>query len=239
MPEWWSYTLSDFLLFSPRTYYRLIERYNAIVWPAHVITLGLGLGVLGLLRRPTAWRGRMISSIIAILWAWIAWAFLWERYSTINWAAIYLIPLFVIEVLLLGWHGVVRRGLSFHVRGDAPGILGVVLLSMSLTVYPTLAPLLGRTWYQAEVFGIAPDPMVIATLGLVLLAEGRVRWELQAVPVLWCLISGLTLWAMGSPEAVILASVALLALLVAALPRRAGDPESDRLDHLDDETPVA
>ena len=47
MPEWWTYALSDFLLFSPRTYYRLIERHNAAVWPAQIVTLGLGLGIAG------------------------------------------------------------------------------------------------------------------------------------------------------------------------------------------------
>ena len=34
MPEWWTYSLSDFLMFSPRTYYRLFELHNAAIWPA-------------------------------------------------------------------------------------------------------------------------------------------------------------------------------------------------------------
>ena len=29
MSEWWTYRLSNFLLFSPRTYYRLFELYNS------------------------------------------------------------------------------------------------------------------------------------------------------------------------------------------------------------------
>ena len=33
MSEWWTYSLSDFLLFSPRTYYRLFELYNLAIWP--------------------------------------------------------------------------------------------------------------------------------------------------------------------------------------------------------------
>ncbi len=36
MSEWWTYTLSDFLLFSARTYYRLFELYNRDVWPAQL-----------------------------------------------------------------------------------------------------------------------------------------------------------------------------------------------------------
>ena len=34
MSEWWSYSPSDFLLFSARTYYRLFEIHNAALWPA-------------------------------------------------------------------------------------------------------------------------------------------------------------------------------------------------------------
>jgi hypothetical protein len=33
MSEWWTYRLTSFLLFSPRTYYRTIERYNLEIWP--------------------------------------------------------------------------------------------------------------------------------------------------------------------------------------------------------------
>jgi hypothetical protein len=67
MSEWWTYALSDFLLFSPRTYYRLIERHNAAVWPGQILSLGLGLVIAGLLRRPASWQGRVISAVLAVL----------------------------------------------------------------------------------------------------------------------------------------------------------------------------
>ncbi len=108
MSEWWTYGLSDFLLFSPRTYYRLIERHNVGVWPAQLVTIGLGLGILWLLRRPAPARARAISAVLAILWAWVAWMFVWRRYAGINWAAGYFVWLFVVEVALLTWIGVVR-----------------------------------------------------------------------------------------------------------------------------------
>jgi hypothetical protein len=220
MSEWWSYTFSDFLLFSPRTYYRLIERHNEAVWPVHIVTIGLGLVIAWLSRRPTARQGRIVSAILAILWSWVALAFVWKRYATINWAASYLVWLYAIEVLVLAWIGVARGRLRFGWRQDSAGILGMVLLIPSLLLYPTLAPLLGRAWRQAEVFGVAPDPTVIATIGLLLLAEGPPRWGLLAVPVLWCLVSGATLLAMGSPEAAVLLPVALLAVVASAWSRR-------------------
>jgi hypothetical protein len=212
MPEWWTYTLSDFLLFSPRTYYRLIERHNEAFWPGHVATLGLGLVVLDLLSRPNARQGRIVSAILAILWAWVAWAFVWRRYATINWAAKYLVWLFAIEVLLLVWIGVVRGGPRIGWKRDAAGILGGALLILSLLLYPAFAAVLGRGWRQGEMFGVAPDPTVLATLGVLLLADGPPRWGLLAMPVLWCVVSGATLLAMGSQEAWVLLPAALLAV---------------------------
>jgi Family of unknown function (DUF6064) len=223
MSEWWSYTLSDFLLFSPRTYYRLLERYNEALWPAQILALGVGLGIFGLLRRPGEWRGRLIAAILAMLWGWIGWAFLWKRYATINWAAIYLVPLFALQVLLLLWTGVVRPRLVFRSGRQVAGLLGTALLFLSLALYPIIAPVSGRPWRQAEIFGVAPDPTTIATLGVLLLSGGQTRWELLAVPVLWCLISGATLWALRSPEAWVPPLAALLAIAVSIRRQRKPD----------------
>ena len=51
MTEWWTYRPSDFLLFAPRTYYRLFALYNEAVWPAHVVTVALGIACLALTYR--------------------------------------------------------------------------------------------------------------------------------------------------------------------------------------------
>jgi hypothetical protein len=56
---------------------------------------------------------------------------------------------------------------------------------------------------------------VLATLG-VLVASDRVRWELLVIPVLWCAITGATLWTMGSPEALLMPSAGLFTLILAA-----------------------
>ena len=198
MQDWWSYSLSDFLLFSPRTYYRMIERHNEALWPAQLLTVALGLGILGALRSPSAQQGRIIAGILATLWLWVAWAFLLQRYATINWAIKYVVPLFVLEALLLVWWGVVRRKLTFAVGPGASGRLGVALLVVGLLLYPALAAISGRPWNQAEVFGIAPDPTVIATVGLLLLTSSRLRWGLLPVPLVWCGIAVATLRAMSA-----------------------------------------
>jgi hypothetical protein len=218
MPEWWTYSLTDFLLFSPRTYYRLIERHNLGLWPAQLLALALGAVIAGLLHRPTPGRGRAIAAILAVLWAWVGWTFVLSRYATINWAASYFAWLFAAEVLLLGWLGVARTSLRFGWRRDPPGLVGGALFVGSVALYPVLAPALGRGWIQSELFGITPDPTVLGTLGLLLLSESspRPRKALLAAPLLWCLLGGATLWAMGSPEAWIVLPAAVLVPVISS-----------------------
>jgi Family of unknown function (DUF6064) len=198
MPEWWTYTLSDFILFSPRTYYRMIERYNAAVWPGHVVALSLAGAIAWGLAWPGPRQGRVIFGILALLWGWIAWAFLWSRYATINWAATWFSGAFAIEALLLSVIGGTRGAAALKVRRGAGAVVGIALFVSAVALYPLIAPLLGRGWPQAEVFGMMPDPTAIGTMGLLLLTEGTPRrWGLP-LPVLWCLISGATLWGMQS-----------------------------------------
>jgi Family of unknown function (DUF6064) len=212
MPEWWTYSLSDFLLFSPRTYYRMIERHNVAVWPLQIVTLGLGLGIAALLRGSGPRRERLVSLTLAALWSWVAVSFVWARYAGINWAAEYFVWLFAVEALLLAYVGGMRGRLGFQWRRDAAGALGIALFLSAVVLYPTLAPVQGRGWRQAEVFGIAPDPTVVATLGLLLLSESGPRWSLMLAPTLWCLISGATLFGLGSVEGWVLLPAALLSV---------------------------
>ena len=74
MSEWWSYSLSSFLLFSARTYYRLFELTNADVWPLQIVTLAAGVAILVLIVRRTASGSRVVAAILAALWLFVAWA---------------------------------------------------------------------------------------------------------------------------------------------------------------------
>jgi hypothetical protein len=128
MSQWWTYTLQDFLLFSPRVYWRMFELHNRAVWPAQVPALLLGAAILVIVVKPWPWSGRVISGILAVAWIWVAWTFLWNRYSAINWAVAYAVPVFAVEVLLLGWIGLLRDRCAFAVRRSVSGAIGFVLI---------------------------------------------------------------------------------------------------------------
>ncbi len=192
MSEWWTYRPSDFLLFAPRTYYRLFELYNQEIWPLHIVALAAGVTILVLLMRArAAWSGRVVAAVLAACWLWVAWAFHWQRYATINWAADYFAAGFVLQALLLIWIGVARDRLRFDSNPSTRARIGAAIFSFALIVQPFLGLLVGRHWSQLELFGVAPDPTALATVGL-LLAAHRVPWVALPLPVLWCLIGGMT-----------------------------------------------
>ena len=113
MSEWWTYRPEDFLLFSPRVYWRMFELHNASLWPLHVLTLGADLIIILLIARRSGIGARWIAFILAMLWIFVGWSFLWNRYATINWAAAYVAPAFAVEGVLLLVIGSLRDGLAF------------------------------------------------------------------------------------------------------------------------------
>jgi len=213
MSEWWTYRLSDFLMFAPRTYYRLFELYNAEIWPLQIATIAVGLGAVWLIWRGT--HGRVVAAVLAGAWIFIAWAYHWERYAAINMAAAYYAIGFAVEAMLLAWVGVRRDSLRFDLRAAPIGYFGLAILVAGVVLYPLLAPLAGRPWEQAEVFGIAPDPTAIATIGALLAVTGRVPWLLLVLPILWCAVSGATLWTMEAADAAVPALLVVLAMALA------------------------
>ena len=158
--------------------------------------------------------------MLAACWLWIAWAFHWQRYATINWAASYFAVGFAIEAALLLWIGVVRDRLQFDSDHSAATRTGVAIFVFALMVQPLFGLLLGREWRQLEVFGVAPDPTVVATLGL-LLAANRIHWIALPIPLLWCLLGGATLSVMNAADAFVLPAVAVVVLLLVVRRRAA------------------
>lgn len=229
MSEWWTYRPSDFLMFSPRIYWRLFESLNAAWWPVPAVLVAAALAWLALIWRAapdrTARGATVAAAVLAGCWLLTAWAFLLERFAPINWPASIYAAVFVIQGLGLAALAVSgsRAGLVRRAPA-APGAWIVAATALwALLGHPLLAPLAGRPWTQAEVFGLAPDPTAIATLAFLLLIEPaprrlRLLWRtLWWVPVAWCVLSGVTLATM---DEMLGAAVMLSAPIAAALAAR-------------------
>ncbi len=218
MSEWWTYSLSDFLLSSAHTYYRLFELYNIDIWPAQSVALALGCILLALLWRPRAGQGRTIAAILALCWIWVAWAYHWRHFLTINWAATYFAYAYAVEALLLIVFGVLADDLAFE-PGSLTHRIGFTLVLFAVFAQPLIAPLVGRGFLQAEVFGVAPDPTAVATLGALLAGGRRALWRMGILPLTSCVLSGAVMWTLGSPDAPVMMVAGLVVLSVAATTR--------------------
>lgn len=247
MTEWWTYRPSDFLLFSAETYSRLFELYNREFWPLHLVGLAAGAAILFLAARASApWQGRTIAAILALAWLWVGWAFLFQRYSGINWAARWFAAAFALQALMLfvtmpvrdvwvtGRESLVtspdtRLATSDSRRAKrASRRFGLGLFLFALIAQPFVGVLAGRSLQKIETFAMTPDPTCLATIGVVLFLADRVRILLLTIPLLWCAISGLTLWTLGAPDALLLPVAGFLAILFAGIstsPRPVPSPE--------------
>ena len=205
MSEWWTYSLSDFLMFSARTYYRQFALMNRELWPLPLLGLALGALILAcMLRKRPAGQG-IAFALAALAWLWVGWNYHLQRYAHINMAAPYLAGGFFLQAGLLAWMAW-KRPAEAAVDGAAAWAAAAGVL-LALAAYPLLAALEGRDWWQAEVVFMAPDPTVAATLAILL--HWRARWPFWVIPLLWCAASTATLSALRSPHAWVPAAFAL------------------------------
>jgi hypothetical protein len=200
VPEWWTYTLGDFLMFSPATYWRLVENYNKEVWPAQLAgwVAGIAACALTLSHRPRA--AGFQALLLAAAFLWVGWAFHWQRYATINWAARYFAFAFWAQAVLLVVLALLPAEDPINPNGAAQKI-GWLLVLAGLVIYPLGSAWDGKTWSQIEVFGVLPEPTALVCLGL-LLARPRptrplLRWALAIVPTASLLMGAATFRAMA------------------------------------------
>jgi hypothetical protein len=214
MPEWWTYGLSDFLLFSPRTYFRLVELYHQAVWPAQIAAVALGIALFTSQFVDNRAARRVMLGLLALAWLWIAWSWFGQHYATINWAAPYAGWAFAAQALLLAFLAILKpaRTADPVVRSVAIAVMLMGLLGL---------PLLGVFWagrsvQQADLFGLDPDPTALVTISLLLAMRGWLARMAMVLPLMWCMIAGATLQAMDEPGAWFTPAVGFLGCLVAA-----------------------
>lgn len=198
MSEWWTYRPSDFLMFSPGTYWRLVALYQREVWPLQVLAFGAGVALLWLAARRPPGSVRAICAVVALAWLWVGWAFHLERYATINWAARHFAAAFALEALLLVVFGAVRPGPQFQAGRERGRVAGLILAVCGIVLYPIGSLIAGRPLTQAELFGVMPEPTALGSIGLLLAAGPARRDWLLVIPVLSLAIGIATNWLLFS-----------------------------------------
>jgi len=189
-----SYQLSDFILFSETAYYRQFEFYNQAIWPLHLVAILFSFAIIYMLWKKPGWAVRAITGLLVASWLWVAWAFLYQRFYQIHVVANWYALGFVVQAGLLAWYGVIKERIDKGISNQCREQLAIALLALVLIGYPFVAVVSGRSWMQSEMFALAPDPLVLATLAILFFYKSPV--VLYVIPIIWVVISSMTLYVM-------------------------------------------
>jgi hypothetical protein len=183
-----SYSIADFIPFGVEVYLRLAERQNAALWPGQFVALAAGLGAMG-----AAWRGygRTLATLLALAWGAVAVTFHLGLLAELTFAAKYIGGAFLAQAgLMLGMGLMGGFNHKARLTPRVPRVAGYTLAAVGVVGYPLLGPLLGRGWAGAACFGILPDPTVLVTAGLLLVAARPASLAvLLPIPLAWALVS--------------------------------------------------
>lgn len=188
------------LPFSVDAFFGVFEQYNLTIWPAQTVAYVLGFLSLIAIFRPVRGSDGVISSCLGVAWLAMGAVYHAGFFAVINPLAWIFGALFILQGLLFLWTGVVRQRLAYRFTNDLSGWTGIGMMVFAMAGYPLLGLLADHVWPRVPVFGVAPCPTTIFTLGMLLLVAGRTPVHLVAIPILWSAIGGSAAWMLDVPE---------------------------------------
>lgn len=186
------FTISDFLA--------VFAAYNAAIWPFHLVAYGLGLMVLTAVARPRPDAVRLAFAALAILWVFTGIGYHLMFFATINPIAPAFAAFFVLQGILLLASAIRPGDLRLELEHDLPSIAGLVTIAYALAIYPVLGIWAGHGLMAGPMFGVAPCPTTIFTLGVLMIARGTWVIWLSVIPIMWSLIGLAAAIQLGIPE---------------------------------------
>jgi hypothetical protein len=178
------------LPFTRLEFLHVFADYNQRIWPLQLIAGALGFIALALLYSDNAWADRAIAAILAVLWTITGVGYHWLFFSAINPAAYLFGGLFVVAAVVFLIEGVIRNRIRFQLQRGFRGWSALLLLTYSLAIYPILGLVKTHPYPETPLFGVAPCPTTIFSLGLLLLASYPRPVLLALVPLVWAAIGG-------------------------------------------------
>jgi hypothetical protein len=190
-------------------FYGALQSYNEALWPMIIITFFLGVVVVYLAARKSGNSSRVISTILSFLWIWSGVVFFVIYYGPMDVEFLGLVMpgvwylgglLFFIQGVLFLVFGVVRSSLSFKLGGDWFSLVGALIIVYGMVIYPLVGFLSGYAYPRYPVFGIAPCPLTIFTLGLLQWFDRKLPIVVTLIPFIWGLMGimpvlALSVWA--------------------------------------------
>lgn len=186
------------LPFTEEQFFAVFSDYNEAIGWVPVVAYALGLLAVALAVRGTLRGTRVISAILTLFWGWMGAVYHLEFFIEINPLAVAFGVAFLLQSAIF-LHASIRSQPipRFTARADMRGGLGVVLMLYAMVVYPIVGIILGRSYPAVPLFGVAPCPTTIFTLGLFLWSRGPLSARLWMIPVVWALVGTTAAWTLG------------------------------------------
>ncbi len=197
----------------------LFAAYNPAIWPLQLVAYAGVVILLSLIvARPSRRTDQLVSGFLAVVWLFIGIVFhgLFVRRMDAAQSVVYAAG-FAIQAALLVAYGVVGHRVVFARAGHVSSVVGWTAVAYALVVYPLLGIALGHPYPQAPLFGAAPCPTTILTLGVLLLARPPLPRLLLVVPLAWALVATPAAVGRGIVEDVAMLLVAVLAVVLVTL----------------------
>ena len=190
-------------------FYRTLQSYNETFWPMIIITFLLGIVVVYLAARKSGSSSKVISAILSFLWIWSGIVFFIIYYGSMEVEFLGLVMpgvwylggvLFLFQGVLFLIFGVVKSQLSFRLGGDWLSVVGALMIVYAMVIYPVIGFLTGYGYPRYPVFGVAPCPLTIFSLGLFQWSDRKMPIAVVLIPFIWALMGimpvlALNVWA--------------------------------------------
>ena len=185
MADWLSYSLQDFLLFSPRVYWRFLADY--FIQQTVIAVIIIVISVLLLTDRK--YLAVSLYLFIAAAWFYLGWNFYLQHYAQINPLVTYLGYGCIVQALVMLVLGIYR--IQF-LRDKIKLKTNYQIIAMIL-IAPIISFIFLGQW-QAGIVGVYPITTSVLTFGLLFLAKIPFRVGLSLLPVTLLLVELLTLY---------------------------------------------
>jgi len=201
------------LPFTREQFDNVFVAYNHAIWPLQVVAYALGALAVVLLFRRGRQSGRIVSGILATMWAWTGVAYHGLFFAPINPAAFAFAAVFLVEAVALAIVGVSLEKLRFgNPKRSVASWTGAVFIAYAALVYPLIGMANGRSYDELPMFGVTPCPVTIFTFGVFLLAAQPVSRWLLVIPFAWSLIGGSAAIVLAVPQDWVLLVSGLIAI---------------------------
>jgi Family of unknown function (DUF6064) len=191
--------------------------YNVAIWPAQIVAYVLGLIAIAAVWSRWLAPSSIIMSVLALMWAMNGFGYHYLFFVEVNPAAKLFAGFFVLQAILFVASVLMANDLHFKIGGNFRSVAGAAFIIYAMVIYPAFGIWAGHGLMVGPMFGVAPCPTTIFTIGMLLLARGKWMVWLSIIPIIWSLIGLAAALQLGMSEDYGLAVAGAVLLMVLAV----------------------